>query len=379
MNALPERLQSPASPSIWEPITVGKLHLPHRLAMAPMTRSRADPDGTPGPLAAEYYAQRASLGLLISEGTQPSADGQGYLNSPGIFTDAHRAGWQRVTSAVQAKGGHLFIQLMHTGRMSHPDNTPHHRQPVAPSAVASGQEMFTTSGPKQAPTPRALSTGEVHTTVQDFADAAARAVKAGADGVEIHGANGYLIQQFLAPSANRRSDAYGGSMRKRLRFALEVAAAVAARIGAERTGIRLSPGSRLGGIDEGPDGPALYRELVNGLAPLDLAYLHLVHLGDEALLRDLRGLWPNILLVNRANRPLEALAADIQNGLADMAPVARWALANPDFVERVRCGASLNVLDPTTLYGGGAAGYTDYPIRPEAIRAKLQSRSESQG
>ncbi len=368
MNAVSEKTPLPVRPTIWDPVTIGRMSLPHRLAMAPMTRGRANPDGTPGPLAAEYYAQRAGFGLLISEGTQPSDDGQGYMSTPGVYTDAHVAGWRRVTSAVHAQGGRLFIQLMHAGRMSHPDNTPHHRQPVAPSAIAPGVEMFTASGPQVAPTPRALSTDEVRATVRDFADAAERAVEAGADGVEIHGANGYLIQQFLAANANRRDDVYGGGIDKRVRFALEVAAAVAERIGPERTGIRLSPGSHLGGIDEGAEASDLYRHLVAGLAELDLAYLHLSHAGDDDLLRDIRRLWPNALLVNRGNRPLEALGADIEAGLADMAPVARWALANPDFIERIRHDAPLNELDPTTLYGGGASGYTDYPVLDEPVR-----------
>lgn len=366
MNTTFEPQPNPASPSIWSPIAVGRMSLPHRLAMAPMTRSRANADGTPGALAAEYYAQRASLGLLISEGTQPSADGQGYLATPGIHSDAHVAGWRRATSAVHARRGHLFIQLMHVGRMSHPDNTPHHRQPVAPSAIAPGVDMFTAAGPQPAPTPRALPIDEIQTTVRDFADAAERAVDAGADGVEIHGANGYLIQQFLSPNANRRTDAYGGSIESRVRFALEVAEAVSKRIGAERTGIRLSPGSSLGGLAEGPEGSDLYRHLVARLADFDLAYLHLAHAGDDDLLRDIRGLWPNTLLVNRVNRPLESLGADVASGLADMEVVARWALANPDFIERIRHGSPLNALDPTTLYGGGAKGYTDYPTLAEA-------------
>lgn len=368
MNVISEKNHLPVRSTIWDPVTIGRMQLPHRLAMAPMTRSRANPDGAPGPLAAEYYAQRAGFGLLISEGTQPSDDGQGYMSTPGMYTDEQVAVWRRVASAVHAKGGHLFIQLMHVGRMSHPDNTPHHRQPVAPSAIAPGVEMFTANGLKDIPIPRALSINEVRAVVQDFADAAERAIEAGADGVEIHGANGYLIQQFLAANANRRDDAYGGGIDKRVRFALEVAANVAKRIGPERTGIRLSPGSQLGGIDEGADMSDLYRRLVAGLAEFDLAYLHLSHAGDDDLLRDIRRWWPNALLVNRGNRPLEALGADIEAGLADMAPVARWALANPDFVERIRRDAPLNELDPTTLYGGGAAGYTDYPMLDEPVR-----------
>src|SRR5699024_5377393 len=175
------------------------------------------------------------------------------------------------------------------------------------------------------------------------------------------GANGYLIQQFLAPNANRRTDVYGGSIGNRVRFALEVTAAVVGRIGSQRVGIRLSPGGRLGGLDEGPEGSELYRRLVAELGKFDLAYLHLAHAGDDDLLRDIRRLWPSALLVNRGNRPLADLGADIEAGLADIAPVARWALANPDFIERIRKDAPLNELDPTTLYAGGAAGYTDYP------------------
>lgn len=368
MNTLAIQPDQTTKPSLWSPITIGRMQLPHRLVMAPMTRSRANPDGTPNPLAAEYYAQRASFGLLISEGTQPSADGQGYLNTPGIHTDAQVAGWRKVTQAVHARHAHLFVQLMHVGRMSHPDNTPHHRQPVAPSAIAPGQPMFTAAGPQAIPTPRALSVAGIRATEQDFADAAERAIGAGADGVEIHGANGYLVQQFLAPNANLRTDGYGGSIAARSRFAIEVAATVAERIGPERTGIRLSPGIPLGGLDEGQEGPDLYRYLVAGLAELDLAYVSLVHGGNDALLRDLRRLWPNALLVNRANRPLDLLGADVAAGLADAEVVARWALANPDFVARFRRGAPLNAPDPATFYSGGAVGYTDYPTLAEPAR-----------
>lgn len=347
--------------NIWEPIKVGHMNLEHRLAMAPMTRSRAELDGTPSPLAAEYYSQRASMGLLIAEGTQPSDDGQGYTNTPGIYTDAHVEGWKRVTSAVHAAGGHLFIQLMHVGRMAHPDNTPHHRQPVAPSAIAAGQKIFTAAGMQDMATPRALTKEDIEATVQDFRLAAARAIEAGADGVEIHGANGYLIQQFLAPNANLRTDEYGGSIENRTRFAVEVAEAIVREIGAERTAIRLSPGSTLGGIDEGAQTAAIYRELVARLAPLGLAYLHVAQGSDEDLLKDIRRLWPSTLLVNRPNRALETIGADIESGLADMVSVARWALANPDFVERLRTGAPLNAADPATFFAGGARGYIDYP------------------
>src|SRR5580692_5338163 len=194
------------------PVRVGRYTLPNRLVMAPMTRSRAKFDGTPGELAAEYYAQRAGVGLIVTEGTQPSDDGQGYLTTPGIYAPAHVVGWKKVTAAVHDKGGHMFIQLMHVGRMSHPDNTPHHRQALAPSAIAPGTQMFTATGMKDIPTPRALTVEEIHTTVADFRHAARCAIEAGADGVEIHGANAYLVQQFFAPSANTRNDEYGGSI-----------------------------------------------------------------------------------------------------------------------------------------------------------------------
>lgn len=347
--------------SLFTPVTVGRMKLDHRLAMAPMTRDRALPDGTPSALMPLYYAQRASLGLLITEGTQPSEDGQGYLLTPGLHTQAHVAGWRAVADAVHERGGHLYVQLMHVGRMSHPDNTPHHRQPVAPSAIAPGEQMFTAAGMRDIPVPRELSTDEVRATVDDFRRAAALAVAAGADGVEIHGANGYLVHQFFAENANQRTDEYGGSVGNRARFGVEVAAAVAAEIGADRVGFRISPGSPAGGLDEGESGPRLYRHLVSELARLGLAYLHVLHLGDEELLREVRAAWPTALLVNRAGRPREALAADIEAGLADIAPVGTWALANPDLVERLRTGAPLNEPDRATFYGGDARGYTDYP------------------
>jgi len=349
--------------TIWDPITIKNLHLPHRLALAPMTRSRAQDDGSPGPLAAEYYAQRAQLGLLISEGTQPSADGQGYLSTPGIYTAEHRRGWRTITEAVRAQGGHLFIQLMHAGRMSHPDNTPHHRQGVAPSAVAPDVTLFTPTGLQPVPVPRALSTREVVATIEDFRAAAASAMAAGAHGVEIHGGNGYLLQQFLAPNANQRTDRYGGSLRNRARLVIEIAAAVAGEIGPDHVGVRLSPGRPLGDLDEGPQTGDLYRYLVGELAALDLAYLHLFTAAEDGdLLRDLRAAWPNALLVLRAGRPVSAsgLAAELAAG-ADVLPLGRSALANPDIVARLRTGADLNPPDPATFYGGSATGYTDYP------------------
>jgi len=352
------------SPSLWQPFTLGRVELPHRLALAPMTRNRAEPDGTPGDLVAEYYGQRASLGLIITEGTQPSDDGQGYFGTPGIYTEQHVAGWRKVADAVHAQDGSLYIQLMHAGRISHPDNTPHHRQPVAPSAIAPEQEIFTASGPKPIPTPRELSVAEIQSTIAEFRHAAASAIAAGADGVEIHGANGYLLHQFLSPNANHRTDTYGGTIENRSRFVIEVAQAVAEEIGADRVGIRLSPTMPLGGIDEGDTDTVRlqYRHLVGELAKLQLAFLHVHHVGDDELLRSLRDGWPTAVLVVRYGRSREQIADDIDAGLADIAPLGRFALANPDLVERLRADAPLNELDPATLYSGGSAGYTDYPV-----------------
>src|SRR5665213_290050 len=347
--------------TLWQPVKIGKMNLKHRLALAPMTRSRAKADGTPGDLAAEYYAQRASLGLLVTEGTQPSDDGQGYTTTPGIYTDAHVAGWKKVANAVHKAGGHLYIQLMHVGRISHPDNTPHHRQPVAHSAISADAPMFTPTGMQKTVLPRALSTAEVKQTVKDFAYAAKRAVEAGADGVEIHGANGYLVQQFLAPNANARTDEYGGSIENRARFAIEVAKAVAAEIGADRTGIRISPMGGSGGLDEGPDAAELYRYLVTELNKLGLAYLHILHTGQDKLIEELRKIWKGPLLLNRPNATPENLDQDVKTGLADLVPVGKLALANPDLVARLQKKAPLNEANPATFFSPGPAGYIDYP------------------
>ena len=346
--------------SLWTPTTVGATSVPHRLVMAPMTRDRSTPEGVPTELNAEYYAQRASNALIVTEGTQPSGDGQGYLLTPGIHNDDQIAGWRKVTDAVHAANGRIFIQLMHVGRISHPDNTPHGRQPVAPSAIRPNGLMFTASGPQEMPTPRSLSTEEVAATVDDFRRAAGAAVAAGADGVEIHGASGYLVQQFLSDNTNQRTDRYGGSVDNRIRFAVEVATAVADEIGADRTGLRISPGNPYNDIAES-DTAELYPALVRALSPLGLAYLHVVHAGDDALLDTIRDLWPTRLILNRSGTDLPTRAKDIDDGTADLISVGALALANPDLVARLRSGAPLNNPDPATFYGGGAVGYTDYP------------------
>lgn len=354
---------------LFTPVRVGRYTLSNRLVMAPMTRSRAKYDGTPGELAAEYYAQRADLGLVVTEGTQPSDDGQGYLTTPGIYSDAHVAGWRNVTSAVHNKGGRIFIQLMHAGRMSHPDNTPHHRQGVAPSAIAPSTPMFTVKGMQDIPTPRALTTEEVKQTVTDFRYAARRAIEAGADGIEIHSANAYLIQQFFAPSANVRTDEYGGSIENRARFAIEVTTAIAEEIGSDRTAIRLSPGTAMWGIDEGDEGPALYRHLVGELNLLGLSYLHIMHLGNDPLLADIRTLWKQPLILNRPGRARNEIGADVISGLADLESYGQMILANPDFVTRLKTNAPMNDADRNTFFGGSVEGYTDYPSLNDAVIA----------
>jgi len=354
---------------LFTPVRVGRHTLPNRLVMAPMTRSRAQPDGTPGELAAEYYAQRAGLGLIVTEGTQPSDDAQGYLATPGIYAPAHIAGWKKVTKAVHDKGGRIFIQIMHAGRMSHPDNTPHHRQAVAPSAIAPGAQMFTATGMKDILAPRALTGDEVRQTVVDLRRSARAAIEAGADGVEIHGANSYLIQQFIAPSANTRTDEYGGSIANRARFAIDVATAIAGEIGADRTAIRLSPGFTMNGIDEGPEGPDLYRYLIAELDKLGLAYVHVLHTGDERLVADIRKLWKQSLILNRPGRPRDQLGADVASGLADLEAYGQMVLANPDFVVRLKAGAPMNEADRATFFGGAARGYTDYPALEAAAFA----------
>ena len=345
---------------LWQPVSLGRLTLPNRLVMAPMTRDRSTPSGTPSELNATYYAQRASMGLIITEGTQPSDDGQGYLLTPGVYTEQHIAGWKLVSDRVHAAGGRIFIQLMHVGRIAHPDNTPHHRQPVGPSAVRPLGKMFTMTGPQDMPQPRELSRAEIEQTIADYRRAAKAAITAGADGVELHGANGYLIHQFLSENANRREDAYGGSIENRIRFASEVTKAVADEIGADRVGIRISPGNKFNDIVEG-DTDALYRALISELSVIKPAYLHVIQTGDDALLRWIRPRWPTSLIVNRPGRSRDQIAVDVEEGLADLASVASMSLANPDLVARLQANAPLNPPDQATFYGGNEHGYTDYP------------------
>lgn len=347
--------------SLWQPIKVGGLDLDHRIVMAPMTRNRSTPEGVPNPMNLEYYAQRAAASaLIITEGTQPSEDGQGYLLTPGIYTRAQINGWRKVTDAVHDAGGRIFIQLMHVGRVGHPVNTPHGRTPIAPSPVRAAGTIVTYDGPLELPVPRELATDEIPGVVDDYRRAAAAAMEAGADGVEIHGANGYLIHQFLAPNTNLRTDEYGGSDENKARFAVEVTEAVVAEIGAERTGFRIAPGNPFNDIQE-TEPQALYLHLVERLAGLDLAYLHLVRPADDDFVKGIRAAWPNPLIVNHARQPLEPRIDDLANGLADLLSLGALHIANPDLAVRLKGGHPLNQPDPDTFYGGDSRGYIDYP------------------
>ena len=353
-------------PDLFDSLTVKSWDLPNRLVMAPLTRNRADGDGVPGDLAVEYYSQRATAGLIITEGTQPSAVGQGYLNTPGLHSPEQVAGWRRVAEAVHAGGGRIVAQLMHAGRVAHPDNK-HGLETVAPSALAAPNEMFTAEGMKPQPVPRALETAEIPAVVEEFVQAARNAVDAGLDGVEVHAANGYLIHQFLAPGSNHREDEYGGSPDNRARFAIEVTRAVAEAIGPEKVGIRISPAHNIqGATEEDPaDVEATYSALVAGIAPLGLAYLSILADPRADLTQRLRKDFGGVVIVNDGFGEVttrEKAQAILDEDLADAVAVGRLFLANPDLPRRWETGAELNEPNGDTFYGGGAEGYTDYPF-----------------
>ena len=349
----------------FETVTIGRWSLPQRFVMAPLTRNRAAEGMVPSDLAVEYYRQRAGAGLIISEGTQPSAVGQGYLNTPGIHTPEQVEGWRRVADAVHAEGGHIVVQLMHAGRVAHPDNKGG-LESVAPSAIAPEAKMVTTEGQVDIPTPRALETDEIPGIVEDFVQAARNAVEAGLDGVEVHSANGYLLHQFLSPASNHRTDAYGGSPEARARLTVEVTRAVAEAIGADRVGIRVSPGNGAQGCaeDDPADLSATYRAVVDGIDDLGLAYLSVLAEPGSETVAEIREHWGGPLLLNSGFAEvtdLDAVEQIIDERLADVVVVGRQFIANPDLPERWRRGAELNEPDPSTFYGGGAEGYTDYP------------------
>jgi N-ethylmaleimide reductase len=354
---------------LFDPIKIRNLQLSNRAVMSPMTRSRAVDANTPNALMAEYYGQRASAGLIVTEGTSPSPDGLGYTRIPGLFNKEQAAGWKLVTDAVHARGGRIVVQLMHTGRVGHAANLPAGAQVLGPAAATLAGEMYTDSHGMQPHTaPRAMTEADIAHAVQEFAQSARLAIEAGFDGVELHAANGYLVEQFLNPNVNTRTDGYGGSIAGRNRFALEVARATAAAVGADKVGIRLSPYGVFNGTGPFPEVDAQYLALVEGLSSLGLLYLHVLDhsaMGAPVVPADIKAALrkafdgPYILAggfdADSAERVLES-------GAADLVAFGRPFLANPDLVARMRSAAPLNALDMATFYTPGAKGYTDYPV-----------------
>lgn len=352
--------------NLFSPLTVGDLQLANRVVMAPLTRTRSGAEGVPGALVAEHYAQRAGLGMIITEGVYPTAESRAYPGQPGIVTDAQVEGWRAVADAVHAEGGLIVMQLMHGGRVSHTDITGTSRI-VAPSAIAIEGEVRTPLGKKPYPVPHALTTEELAEVRDDFVAAATRAIAAGMDGVEVHGANGYLLHEFLSPVSNQRTDAYGGSSDARAKFVIEVATAIADAVGAGRVGIRLSPAHNIQDVLEtdAADVRATYESVVKGIAPLGLAYLSVLHADPTGeLVQSLRTDFGGTFIANsgfgRVTTKDEAVEL-VAQGSADAVAVGRLAIANPDLVARWQGGHPENEPNPATFYGAGAEGYTDYP------------------
>jgi N-ethylmaleimide reductase len=369
LSAIPSlELAERMPPTLFSPVQVGPYALANRIVMAPMTRNRAGPGDAPTAMNATYYAQRAGAGLIVTEGSQVSPQGLGYPGTPGIYSEQQVAGWKLVTEAVHAKGGRIFLQLWHVGRISHPTLQPGGASPVAPSAIKPEGKLWTgPAGLLPFEMPRALETHEIAGIVEDFRRSAANARGAGFDGVEIHGANGYLIDQFLRDKTNHRTDRYGGSLANRTRFALEVAEAVIGEWGRERVGIRFSPSHPFNDIgDSNP--AATFGHAVKELDRLGLAYLHIVEpaptdaipAGARPDAGFFRPLWRNALIANRGY-DLERGNALLAAGAADLVAFATLFLPNPDLPERLARGGPFNPPDRKTFYGGGEAGYTDYP------------------
>jgi N-ethylmaleimide reductase len=356
--------------SLFDSTKLGRLTLPNRIVMAPLTRNRAGRDAVPGDLAAVYYAQRASAGLIISEGIQPCAEGQGFFDTPGLHSEEQVLAWRSVTDAVHRAGGLIFAQLMHSGRIGHPDLAKHSSLPagvwpVAPSAVRPTGTARTQSGPRPFVTPRPMTLADIAATTAAFADAARNAVRAGFDGVELHGAGGMLLHQFLADSCNLRVDGYGGDVDRRIRFPLEVTAAVADAVGPERVGLRVSPHNTFYDVHDST-AEATYLALTRGLAGSGLAYLHVYEVLDRAMTVAIRAAWPGTLIVNphpkdRRNPAGWAEAAELLKcETADLVSFGRLFIANPDLPHRFRRNLALNSPEPETFYGGNHQGYTDY-------------------
>ncbi|MEP9353911.1 alkene reductase [Xanthobacter sp. KR7-65] len=363
---------SATTPSLFDPFTLGGLTLPNRIVMAPLTRNRAVAGFVPSPMAAQYYGQRADAGLLITEASQISQQGQGYQDTPGIYSDAQVEGWKTVTDAVHAKGGRIFIQLWHVGRVSHTSLQPNGGAPVAPSALVAATKTYVNNSFAETSMPRALETSEIAGILEDYRRAAANAIRAGFDGVEVHGANGYLIDQFLKDGANERTDEYGGSIANRTRFLLEVMDAVIGEIGAARTGLRLSPVSPANGITES-DPQALFNHVIEELEKRQPVYIHVVEgatggprdVAPGFSFEELRKRYSGAWMVNNGY-DLDLANTVLGEGKADLIAFGKPFIANPDLVERLRRRAPLNEVDRDTLYGGGEKGYLDYPTLADA-------------
>ncbi|NGP07516.1 alkene reductase [Rhodococcus sp. 14C212] len=352
---------------LFTPVTLGDLELANRVVMAPLTRLRSGSSGVPGDLVVEHYRQRASAGLIIAEGTYLNHESQAFVGQPGIVTGEQVAGWRRVAEAVHDRGGRIVLQVMHGGRVTHPDVNGG-RRVVAPSAIAIDGVGHTEKGKQPYPVPHALTTEEARAIIGDFVAAARRAIEAGLDGVEIHGANGYLLHEFLSPAANQRADEYGGSPENRARFVVEVVTAVASAVGAGRVGLRISPEHNIQDAYETDrdDVLATYGTLLEQVRPLNLAYLSVLH-EDPAgeLVQELRRRFRGRLIANSgfASPTTRAEAVQlIEAAHADAVAVGRALIANPDLVERWHGEHPENELRPALFYSPGAEGYTDYPF-----------------
>jgi len=357
------------SQTLFSPLRLGPVTLPNRVVMAPMTRCRSGADRVPTEAMAVYYGQRSSASLMITEASQVSPQGIGYVGTPGMYTEDMVEGWKRVTDTVHAAGGRIFLQLWHVGRNSHPEFLGG-ELPVAPSAIGYEGEVHTPSGEKSVPTPRALGLAEISGVIEQFAHGARNAKRAGFDGVEIHGANGYLIDQFTRDGSNLREDAYGGSIQARCRFAVEVTEAVIAEIGADRVGFRINPLNLAAFGMSDSDPSATYSHLVHCLSALGIAYLHLLEpldghqfLPQESFTRlapTLRSIFDGVFMLN-GGYDADSAARAIESGSADLISFGVPFLANPDLPLRFRLGLSLNQPDPETFYMGGDRGHIDYP------------------
>src|ERR1017187_3696298 len=367
---------------LFEAFKLGPITLPNRLVMAPLTRYRAVAGMVPSPLAVDYYGQRASAGLLITEASQISQQGQGYQDTPGIYSKEQIAGWRKVTDRVHDKGGRIFIQLWHVGRISHVDLQENKQAPVAPSAIRAKGKTFVNGTFADVSEPRALELSEIPGIIEGFRKAAANAIEAGFDGVEIHGANGYLLDQFAKDGANKRTDAYGGSIENRARLMLEVAKVVAAEAGPERTGIRISPVTPANDVSDSNPQP-LFDHIVDHLNALKLVYIHVIE-GATGGPRDIApfdygSLRKRFKGAYVANNGYDFELANKVLAPAEAHPIAFWnpSISNPDLVERLKRGAPLNEPDKATFYGGGAKGYTDYPLLGEALAAQEEMGGEA--